>query len=357
MIKKIIFFMIGIATVGILSWARITACAEEKENQIQNSAGNITGINVFTQNNSVAAQKNTSANKTALFAGSGKTYGAQTEIIQKEMDEKQKERSSLSKEDADKLFSHLIQEGDILEINIYGSPAMHHPGVVVKVSDDGTVFMPLLGMIKLGGLKPGEAAELLNDMYLDGYFTDPQVNVFILRREGETVKRTFAITGEIARPGNYIMAGTTKLIDAVNMAGGIKPSAVTQSIEVIRAVKEGELERHVVDLYTGGINFDIINKDIIRIHRFGIYVIYGQVARPGTYPITGPLRVSDAVITAGGFTNYASKNSVKIVRKDNVTGKNKIIKVPVSRIYRTGDIRKDAELQEGDIVIVPESLF
>lgn len=93
-------------------------------------------------------------------------------------------------------------------------------------------------------------------------------------------------------------------------------------------------------------------KEVIML---GKYDVFGEVRSPGKYQLTENLTVADAVLLAGGFTEYANQNAVRVVRE--VDGKRTSIRVRVGRIYKTGDRERDVLLQEGDVVIVPESWF
>jgi protein involved in polysaccharide export with SLBB domain len=93
----------------------------------------------------------------------------------------------------------------------------------------------------------------------------------------------------------------------------------------------------------------------IFIEEYSTITISGQVKKPGSYQITGNLTVLEAISLAGGFTDIASRNNVRILRHEN--GKEKTIRVRVGDISKGDDKEKDIRLEPGDIVIVPESLF
>ena len=82
-------------------------------------------------------------------------------------------------------------------------------------------------------------------------------------------------------------------------------------------------------------------------------------ARLGLEPVysdlTKDMTVLQAISLAGGFTKYAQRNGVKVMR--DVDGEQEIHRVRVAEISKTGDRSNDVLLQSGDIVFVPESLF
>jgi len=93
----------------------------------------------------------------------------------------------------------------------------------------------------------------------------------------------------------------------------------------------------------------------ITIKSYAKFNILGEVRRPGSYEISGPMTVIDAISIAGGFTDIASQNGVRIVRKQG--DKSRIIKVPVKHILKTGDNSKNVYIKKGDTIVVPESFF
>lgn len=81
--------------------------------------------------------------------------------------------------------------------------------------------------------------------------------------------------------------------------------------------------------------------------------IFGEVAKPGTFPYEENMNIIQAVLLAGGFAKSAAKNSVNITRL--IEGQERKIKVPVQDIGV--GIEKNFLLLPGDIIFVPESLF
>jgi polysaccharide export outer membrane protein len=91
------------------------------------------------------------------------------------------------------------------------------------------------------------------------------------------------------------------------------------------------------------------------IEEYSTITVSGQVDKPGSYPLKGELSILEAISLAGDFTKIAARNNVKVLRREN--GEEKIIRVRVADIRKTGDKSKDILLQRGDIIVVPESLF
>ncbi|MEI9477819.1 MAG: polysaccharide biosynthesis/export family protein [Deltaproteobacteria bacterium] len=92
------------------------------------------------------------------------------------------------------------------------------------------------------------------------------------------------------------------------------------------------------------------------IKEYSTISVTGQVNQPGSFPLKGQLSVIEAIGLAKGFTKIAGQNSVKIMRMEK-NGEKKTLTVKVRDISKKGDKSKDVQLERGDIVFVPESLF
>jgi polysaccharide export outer membrane protein len=79
--------------------------------------------------------------------------------------------------------------------------------------------------------------------------------------------------------------------------------------------------------------------------------ITGEVAKPGTYPLTSPTTVLQLIAMAGGLGEYADSKNIVIIRNEN----GKQIGYPFN--YKTIKSRKglaqNIELKPGDTVVVP----
>lgn len=79
-----------------------------------------------------------------------------------------------------------------------------------------------------------------------------------------------------------------------------------------------------------------------------IYVI-GSVARPGPYPLRSDMSVLQALSLAGGFTQFASPKSIKLVRNNG--GKQEVRRVNYYDMIDEGE--GNYLLRPGDTIVVP----
>lgn len=86
------------------------------------------------------------------------------------------------------------------------------------------------------------------------------------------------------------------------------------------------------------------------------FFVYGEVLKPGSYPIEESTSVLKAISMAGGFTRFGSSSRVKVLRpRKNGSGYNPI-KVNITAVM-DGDCNQDILLRQGDIVIISEGVF
>ena len=84
--------------------------------------------------------------------------------------------------------------------------------------------------------------------------------------------------------------------------------------------------------------------------------VLGEVSKPGKYQLKSHATVLQAVAIASGFTNYASRNKMKVIR--HVQGENgttREIRIPArydDLVAGTGEIGNFV-LKTGDVVVVP----
>jgi polysaccharide export outer membrane protein len=81
-----------------------------------------------------------------------------------------------------------------------------------------------------------------------------------------------------------------------------------------------------------------------------IYIL-GEVLNTGEYPLTKNLTVLQAFALAGGFTEWASKKEIILMRKEG--GKEKIYRINYKNIVKGKDLSQNLKLKADDTIIVP----
>ncbi len=119
---------------------------------------------------------------------------------------------------------------------------------------------------------------------------------------------------------------------------------------------------------TVSIAVDLMTKSHGRVY------VSGQVRLPGPMELPGDevLTLSHAILRAGGFTDYAKRDKVQVMRmdvtdkdatgnttagKDDKKTNTKTITVDVGKILDKGKMDLDLPLESGDFIIVPDRLL
>lgn len=86
-----------------------------------------------------------------------------------------------------------------------------------------------------------------------------------------------------------------------------------------------------------------------RSHQFNIV---GQVARPGTYPLTESMTVLDALAEAGGFRDFAKQTKIYVLRP-SPGGIRVRIPFNYKKVIRGANLQENVPLKPGDTIVVP----
>ena len=81
------------------------------------------------------------------------------------------------------------------------------------------------------------------------------------------------------------------------------------------------------------------------------FYILGEVANTGEYPLQKNLTVLQAFALAGGFTEWASKKEIILLRQES--GGEKIIRINYKDIVKGKDFSKNMVIRANDTIIVP----
>jgi polysaccharide export outer membrane protein len=86
------------------------------------------------------------------------------------------------------------------------------------------------------------------------------------------------------------------------------------------------------------------------------FFVYGEVAKPGTYPLEDKTTVLRAISMAGGFTKFGSTSNAKLLRVKKDQPGYDTIKINIKAVM-DGDSKADLMLQNGDILVLSVGVF
>lgn len=82
------------------------------------------------------------------------------------------------------------------------------------------------------------------------------------------------------------------------------------------------------------------------------FYVLGEVVRTGEYPIQKELTIIQAFAMAGGFTEWATKKEIILIRKKH-DGGNDVIKVDYKKLAQGKGLENNLVLKADDTIIVP----
>jgi polysaccharide export outer membrane protein len=252
--------------------------------------------------------------------------------------------------------AYRIGPGDLLEISVFEVAELSQ---TVRVSEDGSITLPLIGRVIVEGLTQEGVVQKLTELLQAKYVKNPQVTIFIKEYKNQQV----SVLGAVTTPGNYELVGRRNLLQIISMAGGLSDTAGNE-VFILREGPDGGTSSITIDLKdllvnrNQELNVPIEPNDIINVpvdREIRVFVM-GRVNQPG--PITAKLSegitLLRAIAGAGGLAEGAKQTAITIQRKDR-TGKETRFKVNLKDIIKGK--KMDMRLQEGDTVIVPESFW
>jgi polysaccharide biosynthesis/export protein len=269
-----------------------------------------------------------------------------------------------------------------------------------RVSDKGTIVLPMLGVINVVGMTEDDLRVELTHR-VRKYMFHPQVQVFLKHTEHQQV----AVIGAVKQPGRYMLSGQSDTImTMISRAGGLNAEAASRIIfipapavtqdagfrnaarahdaspeadpalvrssfraigdaadEMPTAHPEGSGVISARETDSGEVTLDLFQPreeryrempvhagDVIIVPAAGEVTVQGWVDKPGAYRITPGLTVLGAIAAAGG-ANFTS--SATLLRESDA-GKLQI-RQDLSKI-KHGQA-PDVAVQSGDVVVVNHS--
>jgi polysaccharide export outer membrane protein len=127
-----------------------------------------------------------------------------------------------------------LQPGDTVDISVWQDSKLDRR---VMIGPSGMISFPLAGHIRAGGLTPQALENLLRSRLKSNYTDRLDITVALVAsdKDDDRKPRVF-VTGEVLRPGSFIIVGKTSLMQAIALAGGLGPFAAKHRVQVHRKV-------------------------------------------------------------------------------------------------------------------------
>lgn len=249
-----------------------------------------------------------------------------------------------------------IKSGDTFELSVYNQPTLSSN---ILVAPDGTVSLPLVGLVKLAGLNLEDATALV-ERKLSKYLRAPLVTLLPVSVSGYY----FTIAGRVVRPGNYTVSiGQTRLLDAFSLAGGFSLGSfhgdTVELADLDNAYIKREGKRLPVNfkkvVYEGDDlhNIPLLNGDYIYVPSTmsGYIIFLGEVGSNTYVGFSEGMTLLQGLSYVNGLKTGTHSPYVRVIRggMENTV----VYTVNVDKILN-GKM-KDFQLCANDIIYVPQN--
>ncbi|MGX5913499.1 polysaccharide export protein [Aliidiomarina sp. Khilg15.8] len=259
-------------------------------------------------------------------------------------------------------YDYIVGNGDVLNITVWNHPELTIPAGSMRnpedagnwVHNDGTIFYPYVGKVKVAGKRVTEIRELLTER-LSNYIEEPQVDVSVAAFRS---KRVY-VTGEVNKPGTLPVTNIPlTLLDAVNTAGGISEEADWTNVVVTR--NNQDYRYNLRDLYQSGDtqqNVLLQPGDVVHVARNDASRVFvmGEVRRPASVNVSrNGMSLAEALSEAGGIAEQTADAKGIFVLRQSEAGSDHLIDVyQLNAKSATAFVLADQfALRERDIVYV-----
>ena len=225
-----------------------------------------------------------------------------------------------------------IGVGDAVRVTVFQQPDLL---TEARVSEKGTITMPLIGEVKVAGMSSRDAAsQIAKELKGGKYLNNPQVSLAVTTVRSRQVN----LLGSVARPGRYPLdESSSQLTDVIAAAGGIAPDGSKE----VTVMREGKPVK--VDVLAKP--FELKNGDTIVVERAPVFYIYGEVLRAGAYRVEPGMTVMQALAAGGGITPRGSESRLLLRRH---VGGGKYEETPAKLLHY---------VKPDDVLYVKEAIF
>lgn len=145
-----------------------------------------------------------------------------------------------------------IGPGDVFTMQIVGEKDLP---AEFQVASDGTVDLPYVQTVQVGGLEAQEIARLVRTQLIERRIL---TNPIVIVQVKEFRSRAVILLGQVSKPGSFPLTPGLTLMQAISLAGGLTPIADDDAVTLTRKVgNSSQTVRVSVDAITDGTAQDV----------------------------------------------------------------------------------------------------
>ncbi len=254
------------------------------------------------------------------------------------------------------LRPYTIAAGDVLSLDFTGLEAeFAHTQVKARVRSDGSVALPLVGFVKLGGKTLASAEEAIHSAFVPSVLA--RLSVFVEAVDSETT--TVLVSGAALQPGVVnLKRNERNVLYAVARASGFGSTTGRVRVQPLRperAPQVYQLDR-IDDLRAALLAPPLESGDLVYIEPAEASQVYltGLVNTPGAIPVPRNATISfmRALSASGGLVDFLEPKEATLWRQLS-DGRQMRVKLELASIL-AGETA-DFDLRAGDVIDIPHT--
>lgn len=164
---------------------------------------------------------------------------------------------------------YTLYPGDQVDIVVSSAPELSR---TLTVGPDGRVVMPMTQPVMAAGRTFDQVRQELS-AHLGKQLRDPRIAI----SPRAYAPQQIFVGGEVGQQGTYALSGPVGALEAIIMAGGMRPTAKTSQVAVLRRAPNGGMMMRAVNIKNGmrnirenNDNMQLRRGDIVFVPRSGI---------------------------------------------------------------------------------------
>jgi len=266
-------------------------------------------------------------------------------------------KDSKDSKDSKAVTDYVLGTGDVLQLNVWQVPSLDRQ---VTVRPDGMIVLPMTGEIRAAGRTMKQLEQDIVSRLRDFNRNVTSVSLTVT----EYQSRSIYVLGRVLKPGKYSYAEPINLFDLIREAGGFSDDALRTRVKLVhRDGSDESIEYANVDLALNTGTLDKLPKvqagDTVLISKRGAAFagndgvqLIGAVRAPSIYPLEDVNDLVGILLLAGGPTEIANLEHVRLIRDDPARG-SVAREVNVKAFLEKGQASENPTLEPGDTVFVP----
>jgi polysaccharide export outer membrane protein len=243
---------------------------------------------------------------------------------------------------------YLIGGGDNLQVNVWKNPELSQ---TVVVRPDGMITLPLIRDVLASGTTAMDLSRAIEER-LSAFVNAPNVTVTVVAATNYRV-----YTRGAAADGMFQLTAPINALQLLARAGGASEDSDLGAAYILRGGSRIPVDLQPRSRPAGAEAEsypELWPEDTLVIPRDATrrVLVVGEIREPKSLPFREGLTVLDAFVAAGGGTDYADLDSVRVVRLTPDRRQTEI-EVDLARMLKKGDLSRNLPLAPGDVVVVP----